>query len=1746
MRRIIASFVILALNFCVYPAFLYPASAQTSVQKSFVNDDLASDAVRLEEQVKKDGATYAGRPFDQLHKMLQTAITQGNTTYALQLASSLIALEPKDADLWAGYARLKIKSADNYTVQQAATTAAYIAYQRAASKADEAAALALLGEIYAKREMWRPSLNAYRASLDLADVPAIRSVYEKERESYGFRILEYKVDNESTAPRVCFQFSESLAHGRVDFAPFVSVGGMSNAAISTDDQQLCVEGLRHGNHYQIGLRQGLPSAVGESLLKAAEYDVYVRDRSPQVHFVGKSYILPRIGQEGIPVVSVNTRKIAVDIIRIGDRNLLPTVRSSDFLAQLSSYRIKQFIENDGRKIWSGTLAAASELNQDVTTAFPVLDAVGKLEAGVYLMIAKPGDGQAAASADDEEGGGTIASQWFVVSDLGLTALNGTDGIHVFARSLATAQPIEGVSFRLIARDNEVLATKASDRDGHVAFDAGLARGTGGQAPGILVAENGKGDYGFLDLEQTAFDLTDRGVKGRPAVQALDAFLYTERGVYRSGETVFITALLRDEKGIAKPGLPLTLVVKRPDGVEYKRTQLQDQADGGRLLELPLLSGVATGTWRIEAFVDPKGNAIGATSFLVEDYVPERLEFTITPAQGEARLGEESKIATQARYLYGAPGANLEISGEVQVRAAGDTGLPALLGYEAGLQDESFETVTNEIEDKVTTDAKGAAEIAVPIPEVTAARPLVAKIILRAGEPGGRAVERTVTLPILPKSGLIGVKKNFDSLGQGSTASFDVIAVGTDGKRAARKGVSWSLYKINQNYQWYKHDGRWNYEEVKSTRRVAEGKLDLTTDAPAKIASPVELGTYRLDVKSDNGSDAPTSVTFYAGWSGDTTSQTPDLLEVTLDKADYKPGEDMRVRINSRFAGTATVAILGEAMHASTLVDLKAGENMATLRADAGWGSGAYAVVLAHRPLDQAARRMPGRALGLVWFGIDRDAHKLDVSMQTPDKVRPRETMNVPVTIAGLAAGEEAHVTLAAVDVGILSLTRYEAPNPTAYLYGQRQLGTEIRDIYGQLIDGMQGTRGEIRSGGDAGGNLDSNRPTQKPLALFSGIVKVGADGKAAVNLDLPAFNGSVRLMAVAWTKTKVGSASKDVIVRDPVVIQATLPRFLALGDRSRLHLDIDNVEGQSGDYVFDVDVHGPVSMAADALHGTIKLAAAARSTLAIPLTAAGVGTASLDVKLTGPGLSATQSYAINIEPGTSQLYRRVVRTLAPGESLTVSDDLVAEYLPGTGSVSVTASALSGIDVAALLQSLDRYPYGCSEQIVSRAMPLLYVNKLANLEALAIDANIADRIKGAIDRLLTRQDSNGAFGLWSADGADDMWLHAFVTDFLTRARENGFAVPQKAFDLALERLRNHIANTSEVEAGQSASLAYAAYVLARNGRPVMGDLRYLADTQIASFDSPLARAQIGAALALLGDRGRAAHVFTAAGDALASFTDQAYSRPDYGSRLRDGAALLALVAEAGVSPNEIARTEHVLESARSTALYTSTQENTWMVLAAEALAEKSQAEALTIDGTPHTGAFYRTWVAQALEGKASTITNAGQSPARIVVTAAGNPYTPGPATQQGYQVERTYYTLSGKKIDPQTPIKQNDRFVVALTVTETEAAYARLLLNDPLPAGLEIDNPDLFEGGSVEDLGWLKKTVEPNFTEYRDDRFTAAFDRNGSDKATFTLAYVVRAVTPGHYIQPPLTVEDMYRPQRFGRSAYGAIDVVEAK
>ena len=617
--------------------------------------------------------------------------------------------------------------------------------------------------------------------------------------------------------------------------------------------------------------------------------------------------------------------------------------------------------------------------------------------------------------------------------------------------------------------------------------------------------------------------------------------------------------------------------------------------GGRALPVPLVSSAPTGTWRVRAFTDPKRPPVGEATFMVEDYVPDRLEFELASSAKGISKTSRAEVTVDGRYLYGAPAAKLELEGEVIVKPASER--PGFARYQFGLTDEDVETARAPLENLPETDANGKARFPVTLEKQPATtRPLEAQITVRMAEPGGRAVERKLTLPVVPGGPMIGVKPLFSgrSLGEGENASFDVILAAPDGTQIARSGLRYELLKVETKYQWYRRDGSWNFEPVKSTKRVADGQIDVAADAPARISVPVQWGRYRLEVSTSDRNGPVTSIGFDAGWYAEASADTPDLLEIALDKPEYVPGESMTVAVTARTAGKVTLNVISDRLITTVTQDVTPGLARMHVAVGNDWGSGAYVVATLRRPLDRQAERMPGRAIGVQWFSVNRKARTLALDLSLPTVIRPNTALRIPVKVGGLGPGEEARIVVAAVDVGILNLTGYKPPAPDDYYLGQRRLTADIRDLYGQLIDGMQGARGQIRTGGDGAVELQGAPPTQKPLALYSGIVTVKPDGTAEVVFDIPDFAGTARVMAVAWSRDKVGRATGDVTIRDPVVLTATLPRFLLNGDRGTMHIEVDNVEGPAGDYRLEVRSEG---IAGNTSPQTLKLNAKQRSSV---------------------------------------------------------------------------------------------------------------------------------------------------------------------------------------------------------------------------------------------------------------------------------------------------------------------------------------------------------------------------------------------------------------------------------------------------------------------------------------------------------------------------------------------------------------------
>ncbi len=451
-----------------------PFSAKAA-DKPFVDSDLADSAVQLEGQIKSD-AGAATKPVAQIRKDADAAFAKNDFRTGMTLLGQIVAAQPNDATTWLRMARTvmqirPVNDQERATLLERASTAAYIAYERTTNRNEEADSLAFLGDVMSQRQLWRPALDALRFSLDIREAANVRGQYERLRDQYGFRVLDYSVDADTASPRACFQFSEDLP-ARTDFSPFVVLAGTDKPAISTAEKQLCVEGLKHGDSYTVTLRAGLPSVVHELLSKSSDFVIYVRDRKPAVRFSSTAYVLPRTGQRGIPVISVNTKSVAVEIYRISDRNLVGAITgvtsydTGDFQRSLDRSDIERLKESRGVPVWHGDLAVDSApLNTDVTTAFPVDQAVGDLKPGVYVMVAQP---QELKNIDTNYD--ALATQWFIVSDLGLAAFSGNDGIHAFVNSLATTDAKSGVEVRLISRSNEVLATRRTDAGGRVQFE----------------------------------------------------------------------------------------------------------------------------------------------------------------------------------------------------------------------------------------------------------------------------------------------------------------------------------------------------------------------------------------------------------------------------------------------------------------------------------------------------------------------------------------------------------------------------------------------------------------------------------------------------------------------------------------------------------------------------------------------------------------------------------------------------------------------------------------------------------------------------------------------------------------------------------------------------------------------------------------------------------------------------------------------------------------------------------------------------------------------------------------------------------------------------------------------------------------------------------------------------------------------------------------------------------------------------
>lgn len=1666
-----------------------------------------------------------------------------NIEALLELAFTHYKLAKKDQDTW------KLRNAMDRLIP-------YI-YKNATSVDDKARALLLYVTSH------HDSQQYFHELATLTNIKELRKKYPDYAELYPFSYQSFRVNQDSSPPNVCFIFSHPIDQSITNLKDYFEITPKVDGEVRlASDQEICLTGIEFGKSYDVVIKEGIKSKYGEKTTKTEKVSFIVENQRPRLAFSDQAYILVKDEVQQVPITAVNVEKVDLQVVRISDRSFVENLvrRYSTVNSGLYNYSLSTIRDEKGEEIYKGIMKIGGTLNQSVTKQIPIKEIIKEIKPGIYGIYAQEKSSLGSPSS---------AYQWLLITDLGITTFKGDSGLDVHIHSLRSAKPLINVEVQLIAYNNEVLATTKTSETGAAHFDAEVLRGKGGNRPALILAYGNDGNFGYLRLAQPAFDFSDRGTGGRKVPQTLDAFLYTERGVYRPGETVRVNTLLRNEKATAEGNVPLVFHVQRPDGIIISNQQVTGNEQGFYDLTFPLSSSAHTGQWTALAYTDPKKEPIGKLTFAVEDFVPSRLLVSLKSEKTAITPLEPFVINANAKFLFGSAAAGLNGDASLLIRQKTNP-YPMHSAFQFGLVDEKFEGDRVNL-GALTLDSNGNTKIDAVLKEAPKTNlPLEIVAQVNIFDKGGRPRLGTLKFDFNPKPFAIGLKgpntENVVSY-NASTAEIEIIAVNHEGKLVETRNLEYQFFAENVHYSWYQESpySNWKYKPIKEDHFILEGTIDTKTSESSHLSVPIsDWHQYRLEVR-DPTTGVMSSYRFEKGYSShNKDSQSPDQLKVTLDKPNYEIGEKVNVHVEAPFDGEAILVVANHRVIETKTISISKSGTDVSLNTQENWGTGVYVLVTAFRPLDNQAKNtkenivLPKRAVGVQWASISPATRTLKVSMILPKEVKPRQKVEVPLQITE-ASGAETFITAVAVDEGILQLTDFKTPLPHEYFLGKRMLGVEMRDVYGKIIDALPGDVGTLRIGGDEGAlarNLAAlSKRAFKIVSLYNGPVSVDCEGKANIAFDIPDFNGTLRIMVVAFNKTKIGSGSETLLVRDPVVSEVVFPRFLAEQDQSYINLTLFNNTNSDGNYTVQVEAEGAAKLVKDETL-TTSLTKDGTWNTSIPIQATKIGDAKFNLKLTGNNIeNITRSFEMPVRALSPVISKEEAQWLKQGDTFTIPQTLIKDLNEDSTTLTLTASSSLMWNLEGIIKSLNRYPYGCIEQTLSKGFAVL-------LTPLLSEHKDEEKTKNETQHVLTvlaqRQNSNGSFSLWQSSLREDPWLTAYCLDFMQRAETLKHPLPRYVYEKAQDWLLDFI--KFQLRSNNKADLTpalYALYLLTKTEKIEGGVVRHCFDTLFTEIKTPLGRSFLANALIRIGDLERAAKAFK---DIFAS--DTSNQSIAYGSPIRNYSAILMLANEAAqLAPTLKEANDIVLASIKNLGQQAtkddlSTQERAWVLLAAQSFSPEKKTDSihLTINGKEETGVNFLSYpiALSDLKNGEVKVVNHGSQNVWVNASAVGTPTKPLEADAKGLKINRRYYTIDGKEIDlVNKQIKQGDQLIVVINgevqnPTETPPE-GQLLIVDLLPSCFEI------ESISVDGMGISNATLSPplalpwdqlsttNHTEIRDDRFVAAlpFDHNTKD---FKVAYVVRAVTPGICQHPALHVEDMFNPRLFARTSHGKVEV----
>ncbi|CDZ82173.1 alpha-2-macroglobulin family protein [Citrobacter koseri] len=1521
--------------------------------------------------------------------------------------------------------------------------------------------------------------------------------------------------------------------------------------LSPNLKELRLRHLEPNRDLVVSVERDLTALNKAAFGRAYEKTITTRDVQPSVGFASRGSLLPGKVVEGLPVMALNVNEVDVNFFRVKPESLAAFVSQWEYRNALSNWESDNLLKM-ADLVYTGRFDLNPARNTREKRLLPLSDIKPLQQAGVYIAVMNQ------AGHYNYSNPATL----FTLSDIGVSAHRYHNRLDIFTQSLENGAAQQGVEVALLDEKGQTLAQAASDAQGHVQLE-------NSQQAALLLARK-DGQTTLLDLKLPALDLAEFAIAGAPGYSK-QFFMFGPRDLYRPGETVILNGLLRDSDGKTLPDQPVKLEVVKPDG-QVLRTVVSQPENGLYRFTYPLDSSAPTGMWHIRA--NTGDNQPRMWDFHVEDFMPERMALNLSAQKTPLAPSEEVTFSVVGYYLYGAPANGNTLQGQLFLRPQREA-VQALPGFQFGdIAEENLSRSLDEVQ--LTLDENGRGDVSANSQWQEAHSPL--QVILQASllESGGRPVTRRAEQAIWPADTLPGIRPQFASkavydyrtdatvnqpiVDEGGNAAFDIVYADAQGNKKAASGLQVRLIRERRDYYWnWSESEGWQSQFDQKDLVEGEQTLDLSADETGKVSFPVDWGSYRLEVKAPN--DAISSVRFWAGYSWQDNSDgsgaaRPDRVTLKLDKPTYRPGDTIKLHVAAPVAGK------GYAMVESSdgplwwqEIDVPAEGLDLSIPVDKAWNRhDLYLSALVVRPGDKSRSATPKRAVGLLHLPLGDENRRLDLTLESPAKIRPNQplTVNVKASAKHGETPKQINVLLSAVDSGVLNITDYVTPDPWQAFFGQKRYGADIYDIYGQVIEG-QGRLATLRFGGDGDELKRGGKPPVNHVNIVAQQalpVTLNEQGEGSVTLPIGDFNGELRVMAQAWTAEDFGSSESKVIVAAPVIAELNQPRFMAGGDTSRLTLDVTNLTDKPQTLTIELAASGLLELVSQQ-PAPVNLAPGVRTTLFIPVRAKeGFGEGELQATLTGLNLPGEtlpaqhKQWKIGVRPAWPAQTVNSGTVLQAGETWHAPAQNLENFSPVTLQGQLLLSGKPPLNLARYIRELKAYPYGCLEQTASGLFPSLYTNA-AQLKALGIAGDTDEKRRAAVDtgisRMLQMQRDNGGFALWDNNGPEEYWLTAYAMDFLVRAGEQGYSVPADAINRGNERLLRYLQDpgmmsvrySDDTQASKFAVQAYAGLVLARQQKAPLGALREIWERR-GQAASGLPLLQLGIALKNMGDASRSEQALTLALNTPRRDAQQWMA--DYGSPLRDNALMLSLLEENKLQPEAQNTLLTTLSEQAFGQRWLSTQESNALFLAARTLQDLPgtwQAQTSLAD-QPLTGDKAQTRNLDADRLSALQVTNSGNQPLWLRLDSSGYPQTAPVPASNVLHIERQILGTDGQS-KSLSSLRSGELVLVWLEVKASQNVPDALVV-DLLPAGLELENQNLANssaslqdsGSEVQNLLNQMQQADIQHMEFRDDRFVAAVAVNQGQPVT--LVYLARAVTPGTYQVPVPQVESMYVPQ----------------